>query len=157
MIDLIPLAGLVALALLRRHEAVAFKASEVLNCLFLRAGAMLGWAAVLVVFFPVRISESPLMPLWCHVAAGLEDVLFVLPALILPRPWRYGFLAFSTLVFMSGHLYQGDFPALAKLPFVPLSYILAARFGILTTVAAHSLNDIGCWAVLKIIGAASVQ
>jgi len=83
--------------------------------------------------------------------AGLEDAIFVLPLLVQPKIWlvRLFFTGVMTYVFMRGHDYQGTHAMLVKMPYVPIAYYFASRYGILTTIVAHAFNDVWALTVLK--------
>ncbi len=156
MIYLIPASGAAVLfyAWIQQNPAVRFTHKALIPCLFIQAASILAVVGVLSWIMPFDVSAEGYgdIPAWRVIAAGLEDALFILPAFIIPKPWRYGFLALSAISFTSGHAYQGAVPALAKVPYVFVGYILAARFGILTTIAAHSINDLAGWLVISAAG-----
>lgn len=83
--------------------------------------------------------------------AGLEDAIFVLPLLVAPVTlWiRIPAMTVMTYTFMRGHDYQGKKAMLAKMPHVPVAYYFASRYGILTTIVAHAVNDMYALAMLK--------
>lgn len=155
MVNLVPVFGALVLAFMWRREVVFFRADKVLLCLFVQVlvSAVTGYAA------KGAMSPDPLegvkimagLPLWRGFAAGLEDALFVLPAFLLPPNYRGGFLILSMASFALGHAYQGNAAMLAKLPAVPVVYFLAARYGILTTIAAHSITDVLALIAIRVL------
>lgn len=113
---------------------------------------MLALAAVLLPFVPYAAPPVVVdFQFYRYVTAGWEDFVFVYPAIILPRPWHWLFIALSSVVFASLHGYQGDLSMYAKLPFVAVSYYYAERYGIMTTAVAHSLNDVLVWCAVTLL------
>ncbi len=147
MIPYIPFIGVAILLLLWKNPVMRFQSRGVIPTLIIRGLMLVGWGIILLSVFrysevSVNIADAGVEP-WRIIASGLEDALFVLPAFIIPKSkWRLAFLAYSTVVFCIGHEYQGFYYAAAKAPFVIISYALAERYGILTTIMAHSLNDV---------------
>lgn len=152
---LIPLTGLtVLLYVAHRHPGLLrFDRRGVLPCL--------AWSvtACLLTGLPAMFSGAPRLeglpilvaaPVWVFALAGLEDALFVLPAFLVPKPYRWGFLAYSSVVFTVGHAYQGN-AMWGKMLSVPVVYWLAGRYGIVTTMVAHSLQDIGVIALIHAV------
>ncbi len=118
---------------------------NILSVLAIRDASLLVWAALLLLVLKpdTNIHATDGIPIWRATTAGLEDVLFVLPAFFISRrSWRFAFLSLSTILFCAGHSYQGFFAMASKAPFVLVSYFLVAEYGILTTVISHSLNDV---------------
>ncbi len=143
----ISIVGMMVWAVMWRHRVMRFRPQYVVRVGALRAVVLLAWALLLVVIAPAMFAKSIVasvddISLSRAMLAGLEDAVFILPAFLIPRPYRWAFLGFSTALFCRGHAYQGDFAAITKLPFVILSYFLVAEYGVVTTIVAHSINDI---------------
>ena len=88
-------------------------------------------------------------PTWRIALAGFEDAVFVLPVFMLSERSRPFFLTFLAIAFASAHSYQGFGPAAAKVFFVPVVYLMAKRWGILTTMIAHSVQDLLAISLLR--------
>jgi len=87
---------------------------------------------------------------WQVLLAGLEDAVFVLPAFFLDKKQdRLAFIVLSSALFTSGHAYQGYGAMFAKVFMVPMVYLMAERWGILTTIVSHSLMDVMTISLVK--------
>lgn len=74
--------------------------------------------------------------------AGLEDFVFVLPIFLFRGRMVLPVMVISGILFTLGHSYQGDAAMLPKLVTVPVVYLLARKYGILSTALAHGINDV---------------
>ena len=138
--------GLVKVRPDRIHYAMAINVS---------VGLAFGWIVGLLSPTPDKaellagMKEVLDLPTWRLWLAGFEDAIFVLPLFMLREKWRPTFMVFMAVAFATAHSYQGFVPAAAKLVFVPVVYLMAKRWGILTTMIAHSLQDVLAVALLR--------
>lgn len=148
---MIPLVGALVLYYAWTKHMVAFSRKDMFRVWFVQTAAVLAAAFFFMDFFPLERYDLIDVPLWRIATAGLEDAVFVLPAFFIKKPWRWAFLVASSISFTLGHSYQGDVSMLAKTPYVFVTYVLAARYGIGTTIVVHSLNDLGAFAVIDFL------
>jgi membrane protease YdiL (CAAX protease family) len=73
--------------------------------------------------------------------AGVEDFIFVLPLFLLPKRYELAGLVISSVLFTLGHSYQ-DTAMYGKIASIPVSYLLARRYGIFSTALSHGINDV---------------
>lgn len=73
--------------------------------------------------------------------AGTEDVVFIAPLLFLSGTNLYWGLALSCCAFAYLHYEYPVRARLFKMLYILVSYGFAARFGLLTTIAAHGVKD----------------
>ena len=142
----ITIAGLYIIYLAKRAcpEVLRFEPKRIPRVMFCNMGIAL-LTALPAVLLGVQRNTNILaeVPMWKAALAGFEDALFVLPAFLMSGNERWLFLVVSSILFTSGHSYQGWTPMLAKTFTVPVVYLLlAGEYGILTTMAAHSLQDL---------------
>jgi hypothetical protein len=71
-----------------------------------------------------------------------EDLVFVLPTLLVPEKLRVPALIVSAAVFSSLHGFWGPEAMIMKLPIIPLWHVLARKYGLLSTMASHVLTDL---------------
>lgn len=106
----------------------------------------------IAIFGSPKVGSLDDVALWQGLFAGFEDCVFVLPALMLEdKIERRAWLLLGTLLFTSGHSYQGNGAMFAKLFVVPVVYLMASEWGILTTMAAHSLMDVTSLTILRLV------
>lgn len=105
------------------------------------------------IFGDAGVSDSDIfsdVSIWQVVFAGLEDAVFVLPAFFIDKKRdRLIFIVLSSALFTSGHAYQGYADMFAKVFMIPMVYLMAERWGILTTIVSHSLMDLTAIGLMK--------
>lgn len=94
-----------------------------------------------VPFFTTLLPPFDLYMVWW------EDVIFVLPSLVLFRKnlsrwFLIPLIMLSSLIFASGHLYQGSTWAIITLFYIPLMLHFAKKYGLATTAACHVTYDV---------------
>lgn len=85
------------------------------------------------------------MPLWRVPLCGLEDVIFVWPSLLLLKhnymKIMVPVLVFSSMVFMTGHFYQGFASGVIKVIYPTFALYYANKHGISRTITGHIMVD----------------
>lgn len=85
-----------------------------------------------------------------------EDMFFTFPALLLYRLTNKPLLVFplmvlSSVVFAVGHIYQSVDWAITLLAYVPITFFIARKYGLLTVMICHVIYDIVTYLTLYFI------
>lgn len=90
------------------------------------------------------------IPLFSLFMVWWEDVIFVMPALLMTRAknskWAiYAVIIMSSIIFAMGHLYQSEIWAFITLFYVPLMLHYSKKHGLSTVAACHITYDVGTY------------
>ncbi len=97
--------------------------------------------------FPFQVGLEALkhIPFWKIPLCGIEDVVFVLPSLLLLKRGHMKtmivVLTFSAMVFMTGHFYQGFASGVIKIVYPVFALYYANKYGISRTITGHIILD----------------